>query len=142
VSELPQKLGPGELPGLRDRREAFVPDQSAPAGEISAMNCRRFLDRSVATPMMVGVLALGCGKSEQPTPIADDVTKICLELRSQRYVLEKLREEQRSILDGKREASAGQMDLLLLRVKAAEAKIDLAEYKARERGIQPSDCKP
>jgi hypothetical protein len=106
------------------------------------MNCRRFLGRCVATPIMVSMLALGCSKGESPAPTADEVAKLCLEIRGQRYVLEKLRDEQRGILDGKREASAGQMDLLLLKVKAAEAKIDLAEYKARERGIQPSDCKP
>ena len=56
--------------------------------------------------------------------------------------MDKLREEQRGVLDGKRAASASEMDLLLLKIKAAEAKIELAEYKAGERGIRVADCKP
>jgi len=63
-------------------------------------------------------------------------------MRGQQYVLDELRDEQRTVLDGKRAASAAEMNLLLLRIKAAEAKIDLAQYKAGERGIRVADCKP
>jgi hypothetical protein len=91
-------------------------------------------------PFLAALIALGCSQEVTPTPA--EITTFCLEVRGQRYVLEKLHEEQRSVLDGKRAASAAQMDLLLARIKATESKIELAEYKASERGFRAADCKP
>lgn len=91
-------------------------------------------------PFVAALIAVGCGQEATTTP--DGIANVCLDVRGQRYVLDKLREEQQGVVDGKRAASASEMDLLLLKIKAAEAKIELAEYKAGERGIRVADCKP
>jgi len=41
-----------------------------------------------ALPFVVALVVLGCGQDVAPTP--EDITKVCLDVRGQRYVLDKL----------------------------------------------------